>query len=134
MAPSSPGENPFYIISPYLFLWALPSARLSPTAATAQFKCGAPVSNPPLLTPLAQETTGSPSGGVRPLPGKSSSFCLLGFSPVAAQGPFGPKTSGKAYSNYCILESLREIFKNLIAQVTHHRSEFLEVEARHQCF
>lgn len=75
MAPSSPGENPFYIISPYLFLWALPSARLSPTAATAQFKCGAPVSNPPLLTPLAQETTGSPSGGVHPPPGSEFFSC-----------------------------------------------------------
>eukprot|EP00070_Physeter_catodon_P047853 XP_028354747.1 B-cell CLL/lymphoma 6 member B protein isoform X5 [Physeter catodon] len=50
-------------------------ARLSPTAATVQFRCGAPVNTPHLLTPRAPETTGSPSGRAHPPPGSEFFSC-----------------------------------------------------------
>ncbi|KAK2111275.1 B-cell CLL/lymphoma 6 member B protein [Saguinus oedipus] len=53
-----------------------PQSRLSPTAATVQFKCGAPASTPHLLMPQAQETSGSPSERARPfLPGSEFFSC-----------------------------------------------------------
>ena len=86
LALSPPGES-LHKISPNLFLWACHLPRLSPTAVTGQFKCGAPVNTPHLLTAPAQETTGSHSGQACPPPGKSPSFyLLLGFSPGAAPG------------------------------------------------
>ncbi|KAM9748095.1 B-cell CLL/lymphoma 6 member B protein isoform 2-T2 [Dama dama] len=54
-----------------------PQSRLSPTAATVQFKCGAPVNTPHQLTPQAPETTGSPSGRAHPPPGEKPYHCSI---------------------------------------------------------
>ncbi|XP_065765259.1 B-cell CLL/lymphoma 6 member B protein isoform X2 [Muntiacus reevesi] len=54
-----------------------PQSRLSPTAATVQFKCGAPVNTPHQLTPQAPETTGSPSGKAHPPPGEKPYHCSI---------------------------------------------------------
>ncbi|XP_066219372.1 B-cell CLL/lymphoma 6 member B protein isoform X2 [Saccopteryx leptura] len=54
-----------------------PQSRLSPTAATVQFKCGATV-NTPHLTPRAQEATASsPSGRAHPSPGEKPYHCSI---------------------------------------------------------
>ncbi|XP_053766979.1 B-cell CLL/lymphoma 6 member B protein isoform X2 [Desmodus rotundus] len=54
-----------------------PQSRLSPTAATVQFKCGASVTTPH-LTPQGQEVTvSSPSGRVHPPPGEKPYHCSI---------------------------------------------------------
>ncbi|XP_032447068.1 B-cell CLL/lymphoma 6 member B protein [Lynx canadensis] len=69
-----------------------PQSRLSPTAVTGQFKCGAPVHTRHLLTAPAQETPGSHSGPACPPPGseflgcqscEAVSGCSSGLDPVA---------------------------------------------------
>uniref|UniRef100_A0A8C9J3R3 B-cell CLL/lymphoma 6 member B protein n=1 Tax=Panthera tigris altaica TaxID=74533 RepID=A0A8C9J3R3_PANTA len=52
-----------------------PQSRLSPTAVTGQFKCGAPVHTRHLLTAPAQETPGSHSGPACPPPGSEFFSC-----------------------------------------------------------
>ncbi|XP_078228968.1 B-cell CLL/lymphoma 6 member B protein isoform X3 [Callithrix jacchus] len=55
-----------------------PQSRLSPAAATVQFKCGAPANTPHLLMSQAQETSGSPSERARPfLPGEKPYHCSI---------------------------------------------------------
>ncbi|KAM9597363.1 B-cell CLL/lymphoma 6 member B protein isoform 2-T3 [Trichechus inunguis] len=54
-----------------------PQSRLSLTAATIQFKSGTSANTPHLLTPLAQETTGSPSERARPPPGEKPYHCSI---------------------------------------------------------
>ncbi|XP_029784340.1 B-cell CLL/lymphoma 6 member B protein isoform X2 [Suricata suricatta] len=54
-----------------------PQSRLSPTAATGQFKCGAPVNTPHLLTAPAQEPAGSHSAPACPPPGEKPYHCSI---------------------------------------------------------
>ncbi|KAM9043839.1 B-cell CLL/lymphoma 6 member B protein isoform 1-T1 [Megaptera novaeangliae] len=77
-----------------------PQSRLSPTAATVQFKCGAPVHTPHLLTPRAPETTGSPSGRAHPPPG-GEFFSCQSCEAVAGRSsgldPLAPGDEDKPY-------------------------------------
>ncbi|KAM5273084.1 B-cell CLL/lymphoma 6 member B protein [Ctenodactylus gundi] len=71
---------------------AVPQSRLSPAAATGQFKYGTLASSHYLHTPRAQETTGSPSERAHPPPGsecfscqncEAVAGCSLGLDPLA---------------------------------------------------
>ncbi|XP_045680643.1 B-cell CLL/lymphoma 6 member B protein isoform X2 [Phyllostomus hastatus] len=54
-----------------------PQSRLSPTAATVQFKCGAPVNTPHLIPQGQEATISSPSGQVHPPPGEKPYHCSI---------------------------------------------------------
>ncbi|KAM4843605.1 B-cell CLL/lymphoma 6 member B protein isoform 2-T2 [Thomomys bottae] len=54
-----------------------PQSRFSPAATTAQFKCGATLNTPYLLTPQAQETIRSPFERAHPPPGEKPYHCSI---------------------------------------------------------
>lgn len=136
LAPNSPGQNAFpppNKISPNPFLWACHLPRLSPSAVTGHFKCGAPVNSPHLLTALAQETPASQSGQACPPPGQSPSFyhCPWLFSSGCSR-PVRAKRKG--WSQLLQTGITSGALNNPIAQVTPHRSEYLDVGARNRYF
>ncbi|XP_058415866.1 B-cell CLL/lymphoma 6 member B protein isoform X1 [Diceros bicornis minor] len=102
-----------------------PQSRLSPTAATVQFKCGAPINTSHLLIPLAQETTGSPSGQARPLP-RSEFFSCQNCEAVAGCSsgldPLAPGDQDKPYKCHLCRSAFR--YKgNLASHRTVHTGE-----------
>ncbi|XP_070938362.1 B-cell CLL/lymphoma 6 member B protein isoform X2 [Macaca nemestrina] len=102
-----------------------PQSRLSPTAATVQFKCGAPASTPHLLTSQAQDTSGSPSERARPLPGSEFFSCqnceaVAGCS--SGLDPLVPGDEDKPYKCQLCRSSFR--YKgNLASHRTVHTGE-----------
>ncbi|XP_037843302.1 B-cell CLL/lymphoma 6 member B protein isoform X2 [Chlorocebus sabaeus] len=99
--------------------------KLSPTAATVQFKCGAPASTPHLLTSQAQDTSGSPSERARPLPGSEFFSCqnceaVAGCS--SGLDPLVPGDEDKPYKCQLCRSSFR--YKgNLASHRTVHTGE-----------
>ncbi|XP_036891311.1 B-cell CLL/lymphoma 6 member B protein isoform X2 [Sturnira hondurensis] len=102
-----------------------PQSRLSPTAATIQFTCGAPV-NTPHLTPQGQEATvSSPSGRVHPPPGSEFFSCqnceaVAGCS--SGLDPLAPGDEDKPYKCQLCRSAFR--YKgNLASHRTVHTGE-----------
>nr|XP_004657137.2 B-cell CLL/lymphoma 6 member B protein [Jaculus jaculus]XP_044997948.1 B-cell CLL/lymphoma 6 member B protein [Jaculus jaculus] len=102
-----------------------PQSRLSPTTTTGQFKCGAPASTSYLLTPWAQESSGSSSERVCPPPGSEFFSCqdceaVAGCS--SGLDPLVPRDEDKPYKCQLCRSAFR--YKgNLASHRTVHTGE-----------
>ncbi|XP_023579239.1 B-cell CLL/lymphoma 6 member B protein isoform X3 [Octodon degus] len=102
-----------------------PQSRLSPAATNGQFKCRTPGSTHYLLTPQAQETTGSPSKRACPPPGSEFFSCqnceaVAGCS--SGLDPFAPGEEDKPYKCQLCRSAFR--YKgNLASHRTVHTGE-----------
>ncbi|KAM7068078.1 B-cell CLL/lymphoma 6 member B protein isoform 2-T2 [Molossus nigricans] len=100
-------------------------ARLSPTAATVQFKCGAPVNTPHLTHRAQGANASSPSGRARPPPGSEFFSCqnceaVAGCS--SGLDPLAPGDEDKPYKCQLCRSAFR--YKgNLASHRTVHTGE-----------